>query len=1209
MTSDDSKRPAGEPDPALSALALLLEGLHHRGMKIGVDDARRVALAFRKAGPLSRERRIGLLKALLARSDQERQLIEQLTPYLFVDAPAGPSARGAGAGAATPGDGAIVTPREPDVESEPPVRSPRVPAGFPFVTGVVAILALGVVVAVAKPHVTEWLGDNPSSVPTGSVPPSATVPENAAGGAPSTAEQRAEGGAAAALTSVGSDDEVPTGVSPGSPLDPGDGLPWVFPNPPRVVSGRCEGIPEPFPWGRWAKRGSVALGVIGLIWFVYLVRRMILSRRQLRGVTELARAKGPRVFETDYKSELAPLDGALMREAAFQLSAPRLETFAPWIAARATVEATARNLGQLSPRFERIREHVAVLLLEDVSTSMVRWPGYGQQLSLAIERQGTELHHLYFLGEPKRVYRDPDLTLEAPLELLLGEEAGPVVLILSDGAAFDHGHGEPTWIGTLSGAIWFHPQPPELWGVGARFLAQRLSVQWIASETILRQQVADPRDLPRAWRAPSLVDNDPATVVRGFRGALGEPAFWLLAGAALLIARGTFTTRMLAALRSSLLPAPLERSERIWSFPTLRVGADGSIRMDEALAEELVRVLRLQRPDLHQLLADWLRELIARDLESLQHGFRGPSLAAVLADIARLRIEAELPSTRDGALERARSLRKEGLGEVVAGVTLPTERSGWSLGAFRRVRTVPPAQWASFVACIGIAIALFEFWTNEKPVAEFEYLSIPASTKREPGRVTVSLQEGDSMYVCEKHGKEFELVARNANLALRAVQLRPGEAYEERSVPGTSPAVYLLRPSTWPTNTSTTALEARVEHDGTHVNRQLEASLEIVSSSDLTAALVATLVAPTDASYTVDITLRQSRQHTLSRTKLYWILLGIREDVRAALGKLQATGVPKPEFVSLDGLASAAGATPAAAYDWISNGTKRTVLPSGTWVFASEGVDDTGLVHRSKPTVLVVPGNAPVEPSTDAVDPKIGGSGKPIIAPSLEADVRNCGELGSAACLVSTRDLNDAQRATLWRRYGARLVKRCEDRIDEACRLVFELRGSEGLPIAYYRRTCDEGYRSSCLYLCAMGSECMTPAPALCVSMCRVLSTKACTPVNVVDCWLDCEGARAEKPQCIPEWDSLAACARSLAVERACKLDMDDDVLESACGSTSAAYEECERKSREPSAAEPPPLDASQRPPIEAVPEDPASPVADAGADASPQPAPAKKTE
>ena len=80
MTSADSKKPAE------IELAYLLTGLRQRGLVVGPDDARKVAVVFAHAADWSQPRRLRALKSLLARSDEERRVIDELAQFLFVQA-------------------------------------------------------------------------------------------------------------------------------------------------------------------------------------------------------------------------------------------------------------------------------------------------------------------------------------------------------------------------------------------------------------------------------------------------------------------------------------------------------------------------------------------------------------------------------------------------------------------------------------------------------------------------------------------------------------------------------------------------------------------------------------------------------------------------------------------------------------------------------------------------------------------------------------------------------------------------------------------------------------------------------------------------------------------------------------------------------------------------------------------------------------------
>ncbi len=87
MTSADSKKPAE------IELAYLLTGLRQRGLVAGPDDARKVVAVFAHAADWSQPRRLRALKSLLARSDEERRVIDELAPFLFVQAEKSEAAR------------------------------------------------------------------------------------------------------------------------------------------------------------------------------------------------------------------------------------------------------------------------------------------------------------------------------------------------------------------------------------------------------------------------------------------------------------------------------------------------------------------------------------------------------------------------------------------------------------------------------------------------------------------------------------------------------------------------------------------------------------------------------------------------------------------------------------------------------------------------------------------------------------------------------------------------------------------------------------------------------------------------------------------------------------------------------------------------------------------------------------------------------------
>jgi formylglycine-generating enzyme required for sulfatase activity len=668
MISNGYRKPA--PDPGLDALGALLLGLRERGMGVGVDDAARVATAFRHAHDWSREKRVRMLKALLARSDAERLLVDQLAQFLFVGAPREALPFGSTEPVASGPDAPVVEPRAPEVEPGP---RPRSSTGRSVAVAAAAVLVAVAAAVWAPAHWPPWRHPTREPTPTAAPGPTPTAP--------------------------------PTLQPPFNPLT--RTAPSFHPTCARQPDRAAH-------WRRLVAWTSVAFafGVTG--WLLVLGLRDRRGRRQEKNVQRIAASTGPRVYVLDVPQTqpLCPLEPSLARDAAFQLSAPRTDVSAEWIDAAGTVHDTVQNMGLVSMRFDRWKEQAPILMLEDVADAMVKWPLHAAQLVEAIERQGGKVTHYFFDKEPREIHEDRSLTEPIELDHALCAHPQATVIVVSDASGVEPARGSgPPWLGLLSSCLWLHPAPEALWGRGARWLGARLRVVSMSPEGLLRLGGAGfrPREgLESSWQPPEIASNDPWAVVCAWRDALSAPdaqradesAFWLLCAAALLCARAGLTVRLFTALREEVIHAPWHLVERIWWFPTLSLGNDGTIQLSRALGESLVRVLRMEQPELTERVVDWAKNLATATSHDLEPG----SLAELAARVTHMRLDAESQTRREQALKEARELGAQGFGDVITGYTSESERMALGGRGLRRVRRPTWAEWTWVTAATAIAV-------------------------------------------------------------------------------------------------------------------------------------------------------------------------------------------------------------------------------------------------------------------------------------------------------------------------------------------------------------------------------------------------------------------------------------------------------------------------------------------------------------------------
>lgn len=725
MISDDFKNHLPEAD-----LAALLHGLRYRGLAVGPDDARKVATVFRHAQDWSHQRRVRVLKSLLARNEEERRLLDQLAPFLFVEAQI--RVEDSSPSVAIPShqeEGEPVQPRfsslNNSVNKTPPLPVP-LPPGERGAESVrleeyaknrqrrVNLLQVGGMITMLL-FVALMVWRFYPSPPPVDTPPATFLPP-----APDIQQDTLRG--------------------------------------PKMIPDTYE-PPLPPRWPFWLILGFACVPV------VVVVPRSIRFRRQSLNLKTLAASTGPRTYRFDLRpEEVDPLlDANLVRDAAFHLSAASAEAPAPWLNVRQTVEHTVRNAGRLTLCFDSWLEHRPVLFIEDCAPSMVRWPDVGRHIADALARQGGTVAHYYMDRTLERLFADRESQADVPLEQVLTGLGDPTVVLLSDAATVDP-YGSVTqhaWVGALSHAVWLHPQAADLWGPGSRWLAERVRMTPLSDEGLLRVgslRASAETALPRRWRPPQLVrqkrlvgqkkDQYAESRVAVLRVALGEDAFWWLAAGAVLDHVGALTTRTWWGLRSDkFLPMRPSREScnRVWELPDMQVGADGTVRLATDLREALVERLKQEHPQIVSRVATWAETRVQQDLDKLEP----QTLAAVEARTLLGRLQLLDPKKHRVARRTVKQLAREGFGEWVT-VNEAEE------GVLRRLRfslvpTKQPTRGSIAVAtagALGMVLALAGLQNPERFLSRTRVVRITLNapaTADASGAVALSwvLQEKD----------------------------------------------------------------------------------------------------------------------------------------------------------------------------------------------------------------------------------------------------------------------------------------------------------------------------------------------------------------------------------------------------------------------------------------------------------------------------------
>jgi outer membrane protein OmpA-like peptidoglycan-associated protein/uncharacterized protein with von Willebrand factor type A (vWA) domain len=614
----------------LTELIVVLRG---QGVAVGVDDVARLASVLHHTRAWPRERRLRALKTLLGRSPAERQRFDHIAPLLF------------SAGAST--DAAVVgAPDAAEAPADPAVRRPRwrllaiavVVIAAPIVSLSTARLIATHKVAIDATNSSARTAPDPGNLGSGQQqadPDSQQVP----GGGD---QQQSDAGAQ--QISVDGDQHRPDpGFRQITHLEPS--------SLPKTLRSLAEGC--------W---------IASLLLATWSIAAWRAQRRRDAAIDRLVRSTGRRMVRVDVeRPSLQPIDRQTITDLAHMLAAPVV--MEPWVTLDPdqTVEQTVRNAGLLTLCFGREREQPTLILLEDVSQSMQRWPAHAAQLARALEAQGQPVDRRFISGDP--LHTSEDQSLDARSTRLEDLRSDARIVVVSDAAYFDRGAARTVdHARALAGAVWLSPRPRELWQAGARWVNTR-TLAWTLGA--IPSSLASPTDLPPPWHPPQ-PRADVHETADAWRAALGADAYLALAATALLdLAISWSAIHVWALISDGVIVPSLREFERIWDLPELMVSQGGRISVASDLRDRLLADARSERPEMLQRVGCWIDARLNAAIKSAGDS----SLGAAVGEVYRDRVARA--AGIDGSGERIQQLVQSGLVSVVAAHTSESERKLW----------------------------------------------------------------------------------------------------------------------------------------------------------------------------------------------------------------------------------------------------------------------------------------------------------------------------------------------------------------------------------------------------------------------------------------------------------------------------------------------------------------------------------------------------
>lgn len=618
---------ASKPPPD-AALANLLYALRYRGLAVGPDDAARVAAVFRHAEGWSKERRVRALTVLLGRSEEERQLIRQLTPFLFINAPDTTEKQEGQPAATQPAE--PPTSRQETPPSSPPTQQPRpTPPStrkVPRALLLVALLLCGAALAVFLP-----------SKPAPVVSEPVVQPQST----PATTES-----------------------------------PWRSVSSIRANEVTCDRLPA-LEWPGWVFAGSALLLLLPGLWF-WRNRRLL--RREQKQWQMLADSEGERLFRPVPPDHLLVpwMDTAALREAAFLLNAPSEPTEGRSMNVERSVEETARQAGRPVLVQHRWLQQRPLCFIEDISPAMASWPGLGAQIVAALERQGGEVHHWRMRGTPESLSPQEEPWSPLPLEQALAATPNCTLILLGNVAPLDlpGRRGDLSWLEFLGEAVWLHPGEQTLWNRGAQFLSTRVRMVPVSEGEMDRMVggLAAESAETVGWQAPEGGERDGEGRVALLRVMLGEAPFcWLVAGSVLdtLHLLSLRTWRGMGGL--PFIGVSKADAERALALPEVMLLDQGGVALAPYLRHALLREVRQQAPNLLSQMVGWVLAWLEKEVARQPEG----SLAQVEARITLARLLALDPQRHPEARRLMTTLAREGVGRWLEVGVAPEERAAW----------------------------------------------------------------------------------------------------------------------------------------------------------------------------------------------------------------------------------------------------------------------------------------------------------------------------------------------------------------------------------------------------------------------------------------------------------------------------------------------------------------------------------------------------
>lgn len=311
-----------------------------------------------------------------------------------------------------------------------------------------------------------------------------------------------------------------------------------------------------------------------------------------------------------------PLPVKWLSEFTFTIYAPNTKNDSDLVDARSTIHETLRQAGIINFQYKRVNFHSEIVFIEDVSSSMARWPYHATQIVQSLRRQGAQVLHLYMFQTPHELSEHKSMVQGKPISFYASNHRDPLLLLWGDTEKLSYTElsDQDSWMLAVKNGIWIHPRCQSRWNSATKVLATHIRVLSLNYDKTF-QDYRFSKSLTtfseEYWTPPKFISISARSQLKVWRHELGEETFWWLSGGAILAQRASLTTSLWWGMISDGVFSPSSTSiDRVWDIPDLKISKNGSVFFPQGWEEQLIDIFKKENIVLYKRVIKWVLQLI-----------------------------------------------------------------------------------------------------------------------------------------------------------------------------------------------------------------------------------------------------------------------------------------------------------------------------------------------------------------------------------------------------------------------------------------------------------------------------------------------------------------------------------------------------------------------------------------------------------------------